>query len=191
MPALWYRTASLPHQSLLCMFLFFHACSADAIRTLSLFEDQGIFCLVQTLGPMILLLKDRIRLDGLEFGLEVTNGMAVRAAVGTTASIGELVAIVLGFIARDAPLFGISQGFWPHRAARLTNCSCPHLLSSPSWGQRRCDLTWQNSEVGAGSHRRTRRQGPHDHDRSACGSESLVTKAVSFIRIERDVSMDS
>ena len=52
---------------------------------------------------MICLLKDGIGFDSFEFGLEIANGVAVRAAVGTTTGIGEVVAIVLRFVTRSAP----------------------------------------------------------------------------------------
>ena len=52
---------------------------------------------------MVLLLKDRIRLNSLELGLEITNGVTMRAAIGTTTGIGEVVAIILGLVTRSAP----------------------------------------------------------------------------------------
>ncbi len=52
---------------------------------------------------MKLLFEHRLRVDGLEFGLEVTDGMTVGAAIGATASVGEFIAIVLRFVARTAP----------------------------------------------------------------------------------------
>lgn len=54
-------------------------------------------------GAMVLLLEDRIRLDGLELGLEITDGVTMRAAIGTTTGIGEVVAIILGLVTRSAP----------------------------------------------------------------------------------------
>lgn len=52
---------------------------------------------------MVLFLKDRIRLDSLEFGLEIVDGVTVRAAIGTTTGVGEVVAIILGLVTRSAP----------------------------------------------------------------------------------------
>ena len=52
---------------------------------------------------MVLLLEDRIRLDSLELGLEITNGVTMRAAIGTTTGVGEVVAIILGLVTRSAP----------------------------------------------------------------------------------------
>lgn len=52
---------------------------------------------------MVLLLKNRIRLDSLELGLEITNGVTMRATIGTTTGIGEVVAIILGLVTRSAP----------------------------------------------------------------------------------------
>ena len=52
---------------------------------------------------MELFLEDRIRLDSLEFGLEIADGVTVRAAIGTTTGIGEVVAIILGLVTRSAP----------------------------------------------------------------------------------------
>lgn len=52
---------------------------------------------------MIFLFEDHIRLDGLELGLEVADGMAMGAAIGATTSISEGVAIVILFFAGTAP----------------------------------------------------------------------------------------
>lgn len=52
---------------------------------------------------VVLLLEDRIRLDSLELGLEITNGVTVRATIGTTTGIGKVVAIILGLVTRSAP----------------------------------------------------------------------------------------
>ena len=53
---------------------------------------------------MKFLLEHRLGLEGLEFGLEVGDGMAVRAAIGTTTGIGEVVAIVLALLAWGSPV---------------------------------------------------------------------------------------
>lgn len=50
---------------------------------------------------MDLLLKDRLRIDGLELGAKI--GQALGAAVGAAPGIGEGVAIVLDFISGAAP----------------------------------------------------------------------------------------
>jgi hypothetical protein len=55
------------------------------------------------LSTMIFFLEDRVSIGSLEFGLEVTDGMAVGAAVGATTGVGEVVAIVLGLVSRSAP----------------------------------------------------------------------------------------
>ena len=52
---------------------------------------------------MVLLLENRIRFDSLKLGLEVTDSVTVRAAIGTTTGIGEVVAIILGLVTRSAP----------------------------------------------------------------------------------------
>ena len=52
---------------------------------------------------MVFLLEDRIRLDSLELGLEIADGVTMGAAVGTTTGIGEVVAIILGLVTRSAP----------------------------------------------------------------------------------------
>ena len=52
---------------------------------------------------MELFLEDRIRLDSLEFGLEIADGVTMRAAIRTTTGVGEVVAIILGLVTRSAP----------------------------------------------------------------------------------------
>ena len=52
---------------------------------------------------MVFLLEDRIRLDSLELGLEIADGVTMGAAIGTTTGIGEVVAIILGLVTRSAP----------------------------------------------------------------------------------------
>ena len=52
---------------------------------------------------MQLFLKDGNRLDSLEFGLEVANGVTMRAAVGTTTGVGEAVTIILRLVTGGAP----------------------------------------------------------------------------------------
>lgn len=54
-------------------------------------------------GSVVLLFEDGIRLDMLEFGLEVSNGMTEGATIGTTTSVGEVVAIVLGLVTGSTP----------------------------------------------------------------------------------------
>ena len=52
---------------------------------------------------MVLFLEHRIRLDSLEFGLKIADGVTMRTAIRTTTGIGEVVAIVLGLVTRSAP----------------------------------------------------------------------------------------
>lgn len=54
-------------------------------------------------STMVFLLEDRVRLGRLEFSLEVANSSAVRAAIGATTGIGEVVTIVVGLVAGCAP----------------------------------------------------------------------------------------
>ena len=52
---------------------------------------------------MNVLLKNWVGLASLKLGLEIIKGMAVGAAVGTTTGIGEVIAIVLGFVTGGTP----------------------------------------------------------------------------------------
>jgi hypothetical protein len=55
------------------------------------------------LGAMEALLKDRLRVDLLELGLEVLEACRIAAAVGATAGIGHSVTGVYYFFAFNAP----------------------------------------------------------------------------------------
>ncbi len=56
------------------------------------------------LGAMDVFLEDWIGLNGFKLGLEAVDGVAVGAAIGATTSVGEIVAIVLGFVPRSSPM---------------------------------------------------------------------------------------
>ena len=88
------------HLILLSKLLVVNRGSADAICALALFMTQLLHVL---LAWTILLLKNRIGFDVLELGLESVDVVPVRAAVGTTSSIGELVPVVLRLGTRRAP----------------------------------------------------------------------------------------
>lgn len=86
------------------MLLFLNATTADAVRAISLLETQMlIYTSILLSRSVVFFLKDGIGLDSLEFGLEIANGMTMRAAIGTTTRIGEVVAIVLRLVPRGAP----------------------------------------------------------------------------------------
>lgn len=90
------------HLDLLGYFLLFNAGTAGAIEAVRFVKAHGLIFHF-SLGSVIFLFEDYIRLDGLEFGLEVADGMAMGAAVGATTSVGEGVAIIVLFFARTAP----------------------------------------------------------------------------------------
>ncbi len=52
---------------------------------------------------MVLFLEDRIRLDSLELSLKIADSVTMRAAIGTTTGVYEVVAIILGLVTRSAP----------------------------------------------------------------------------------------
>lgn len=89
---------------LLRLFLPVNAGSAGAIGALGFLQANVFFVQMVILSSMEFLLEHGLGLDRLEFGLEVGDGMAVRAAIGTTAGIGEVVPIVLPLFARSTPL---------------------------------------------------------------------------------------
>lgn len=74
-------------------------------------------------GAMELFFEDRVLVNRLELGLEVTKNFS--AAVGSTTLIGEIVAIVLRLFAISTPggLMSKCQLFegWKHRP---TSCLC-------------------------------------------------------------------
>lgn len=85
------------------MLFFLDTGSADAVRALAFLEGQRIL-FVNTFDSMKLFFEDRIRLDCLKFGLKVANGMTVRATIGSTTGVGEIIAVILGLIAWGAPV---------------------------------------------------------------------------------------
>ncbi len=88
---------------LLRMLLFFNAATADAVHTIPLLETQMLIYASIILCSMVFLLEDGISLDGLKLGFEVANGTAMGAAVGTTAGIGEVVAIIFRLVTGSPP----------------------------------------------------------------------------------------
>ena len=87
------------------MLLFLNASATGALGRLLLVQLRVIVHLVEIGGSAVkLLLEDGLGVRGFEFGLEITNGMAVSAAVGATASVGEVVTIVLHLVSRAAPM---------------------------------------------------------------------------------------
>ena len=173
------------------MLLFLNATTADTIRAISLLETQMLIYPPIILRPMIFFLKDGIGLDGLEFGLEVANGMTMGAAVGTTTGIGEVVPIILRLVTGGAPGWHGELLFVVSKMVELTNCLCLHPPSSASLGRRRHDQTWRSSEGGAGILRQCRQRGRHGHGRSACGSESLNIGESAKLCERRDSSFET
>ena len=86
------------------MLFFLNAPTADTISAVSLLKSQMLIHLSLILRSMVFFFKNWIGLDCLELGLEVTNGTAMRTAVGATTGVCEVVAIVLRFIPRSAPV---------------------------------------------------------------------------------------
>ena len=92
------------HLDLLGMFLLLDASTTGALRTILLLKGKMILLLIGASSTMILLLENRIGFDGFELGLKVADVVAVGATVRATASIGEVVSIILGFFTGVAPL---------------------------------------------------------------------------------------
>ena len=84
------------------MILLVHAYSVSAICAVGLVKTHGLRFHIG-LGPMVFLLKDNLRFDSLELGLEVAKGVTVSAAIGATTGIGEGIAIVILFFTGTAP----------------------------------------------------------------------------------------
>lgn len=129
---------------------------------------------------MIFFFKDGIRLDSFEFGLKIADGVTVRAAIGMTSSVGEVVAIILGLVTRSAPVVLLFYAF----SGRLWQTSLPITFSSPlllslSLGPCRHGLIWRSSEGDAQRLQRYRRPDRSGHGHSACRSESLHALAVA------------
>lgn len=83
--------------------LLLNAGSADAVSTVTLLKIQRLVHFGIVLRPMNILLKDRIGLNSLEFGLETIQTMAVGATIGATTGIGEIVTVVLRLVTWKSP----------------------------------------------------------------------------------------
>jgi hypothetical protein len=55
-------------------------------------------------GTMDIFLEYRLRLDLLEFGLEVFQARCITTAIGSAASVGHVKTFVLNFFAIDTPV---------------------------------------------------------------------------------------
>jgi len=86
------------------MLLLLDASTTSALGTILLLESESLFFLRAASGSVVFLLEYWIRLHGLELGLEVTDGVAMSAAIGTATSVGKVVTVVLCFFAGTAPL---------------------------------------------------------------------------------------
>ena len=111
---------------LLGSFLFLDTSRANAISTLSLFKATHMSFIILLNLRAILLLEDRISFDGFEFGFEIGDVVAMRAGIGATTRIGEIVAVVLGLVTRGAPTSSISGGM----VLKMWH-ECPHGLEIP------------------------------------------------------------
>ena len=91
--------------NLLGHILLLDAHAAGALRAILLVQREALLLLGRRTGrgAVVFLLEDGIRLHGFELGLEVVDSVAVRAAVGAAAGVGEVVAVVFGFFAVAAP----------------------------------------------------------------------------------------
>ena len=85
------------------MLFLLDASAAGALSAILLLEGEVLFFLDAASGAVIFLLENGIRIDSLELGLEVTDGVAMGAAVRAAASIGKIVSVVLSFLAFAAP----------------------------------------------------------------------------------------
>ena len=87
------------------MFLLLNTSPAATLGTILLLQCKHVFRIhLAGLRSMKLLFEDRIGLDRLKLGLEITNVVTVGgAAVGATTGVGEIVAVVLGFFAGMTP----------------------------------------------------------------------------------------
>ena len=94
--------------SLLRDILLLNTRRADTVGALSLLDVTHLPIILLINRSVELFLKDRIGLHRLEFGFEVVNVMALGAGVGTTTCVGEVVAVVLRFVARGAPSSWVS-----------------------------------------------------------------------------------
>lgn len=86
------------------MFLLLDARTAGAVSGLGLLQRHVLLLQFIALRTMVFFLKHGFGFDGFEFGLEVGDRVTVRAAIGTTTGVGELVPIILTLLARSAPL---------------------------------------------------------------------------------------
>ena len=86
------------------MLLFFNTPTAGAIGSLHLIE---IIFITHSSVKVFLKHDISIGIFGFKFGLEVAQIVSLSAAVGATTSVGEIVTIILSFVAGTAP-FGQS-----------------------------------------------------------------------------------
>lgn len=84
-------------------FLFLDAATEGAAISGFLFLDGCCAGLLNVFlrGPVNVLLKDRLNVNALELGLEVPESFG--GGVGSTARVGEVVSVVLGFVAVSSP----------------------------------------------------------------------------------------
>ena len=101
--------------------------TAGAIGRLCLLQTDVIILHVRLVGSVEFFLEHGLRLDGFEFGLEIRDGMTMRAAIGATTGIGEVVAIILPLLARGAPK---AQCISPGPALRSAGQNLPVALAS-------------------------------------------------------------
>ena len=85
------------------VFLLINARTTIAIHRVCLLQS-GMLIVLIVLGPMIFLFKDRIGFDCFELGLEISDSMAMGAAIGAATSIDEVIAQVLLLITRHTPI---------------------------------------------------------------------------------------
>ena len=85
--------------------------AAGALSSILLLESKVFLFFGIAARPVVFFFEDRIGLDGLELSLKVVDGVAMGAAVGTTAGVGEIVAVVFGFFAITAPWYGYQSPF--------------------------------------------------------------------------------
>ena len=97
------RSMAADRCSLLRSSFFLHADSAHAISALSLLELVHVRVIL-VLRASVFLLEDGISLNGLELGLEIGDVVVMAAGIGAAASVGEVVASVLRFLSRGAPI---------------------------------------------------------------------------------------
>jgi len=82
------------------MIFLFDAGAAGAISSVFLLELIKAF----GAGAVELLFENRIGLNSLELGLEITDGFAMSGTVRATAAFGHVISIIVSFIAGMAPI---------------------------------------------------------------------------------------